>query len=158
SPLTSDTYTLFDVFTPISSLEATGTNQTGIYADLGSGTSYGSTTVNSSSNGQTVSVPLNSAGISNLNFNVGTQVALGGALTTVSGSNTDFLFANTSGSSSRQLAVTLAGADSDFYSFTLNAGQRLTAALKNLTGSGVTLTLQDSGGNTVATGTAGASN
>src|SRR5262249_40469503 len=52
----SDTLTLFDVSTPIINLTGFGTGQTGIYNDLGSGTSYGSTTVSALSNGQPVSV------------------------------------------------------------------------------------------------------
>jgi hypothetical protein len=82
SPDPTETYTLFDVATPISTLSATNINRTDIFADLGSGTSFGSQTVSSASNGTVVTVDLDAAGVALLNSTRGT-VALGGALTTL---------------------------------------------------------------------------
>ncbi len=47
---------------------------------------------------------------------------------------------------------------SDDYSFSASAGQRWTFALKNLTGGGAGLSLEDSAGNVLATGSGGAAN
>ena len=155
SPLSSDTFGLFDVSTSIASLEATGRGQRGIYNDLGSGNSYGSLTVNSADNGETVSTPLNATGVTALNAGRGGQFAIGGALTSLVGGDTQYLFSDTGNAGDiEQLVLTLV--DTRFYAVSLTAGELITVGLKNLTGSGTSLRLQDSSGNTLATGTAGA--
>jgi hypothetical protein len=160
STRSSDTYSVFNVTTPVSSVEAVGSgtnnpSEVAIYTDLGSGTKYGSATVSSASDGQTVSVGLNSSAVSALNGARGSQFALGGALTTATGSNDQAIFADT-GNDSQTKQLVLTFSDTHYYSFTLAAGQAVTVSLKNLTGSGDTIALLNSGGKTLATGTAGA--
>src|SRR5262249_51211421 len=50
------------------------------------------------------------------------------------------------------------GAWNDYYSFTVPSASAATVGMKNLTGSGNSLTLLNSGGGTVATGATGATN
>ena len=155
SPLSSDTYSLFDVSTPISSLEATGGGQTSIFNDLGSGVSYGSQSITTANNGGNVSITLNAAGVAALNSDLGGQFAVGGALTSIVGSDTQTLF-GFSGLSPGAVQLVLTLADTRYYSFTLGAGELATVGLENLAGSGDSITLQNSSGVTLATGTAGA--
>ena len=83
----SETYSLFDVSTPVPDLiGALGGATT--YNDLGSGTSYGAVVVTAADNGLEVAVPLNAAGLAAINGNVGGLVAFGGALTTLDGDTT----------------------------------------------------------------------
>ena len=157
SPLASDTYGLFDVTTPIASLEATGSGETTIFQDLGSGVSYGTKTVTSASNGTVLNIPLNAAAVAALNSKRGSQFAIGGALTTLTGSSAQYLFAGSgSPTDTVQLALTLA--DTRFYSLALGANEKVSVGLKNVTGSGDTISIQDGNGHTLATGTAGAGN
>ena len=93
SPDPTETYTLFDVSTPISMLTTSSSGRTDIFNDLGTGTSYGFQTVSNSDDGQIVSVPLNAAGLSALNDAEGGLAALGGALTTISGPSDQVVFA-----------------------------------------------------------------
>jgi hypothetical protein len=89
SPAPTATYTLFDV--SAASIAALGTNSTAIWADLGSGTSYGSLTASAplgslgGGNGPIVSIPLNAAAVAAINANRGTSFVLGGAVTTLTG-------------------------------------------------------------------------
>ncbi len=154
----TETYTTFDVSTPIATLEASGTGQTGIFADLGTGTIYASTTLSAANDGQTIPISLNSAALSYLNANRGGQVAVGGAVTTISGTSNQAIFASTGSSYTRQLVLTLATDSSDYYSLSLTAGQSIAVALKNLTGSGAAVSLQDANGNVLASSVAGATN
>jgi hypothetical protein len=109
SPDPTETYTAFDVSTAIPALEASGPGQIAIFNDLGSGTSYGAQTVSAASNGQTVSVALNAAAVSALNAGRGGQVAVGGAVTTISGPADQFIFAFTNtGTEAKQLVLTFA--------------------------------------------------
>src|SRR5207249_1794388 len=57
----TETYTLFDVSTPLASLQASGSGLTGFFGDLGTGTSYGAQAVSAASNGGIVSVSLNAS-------------------------------------------------------------------------------------------------
>jgi subtilisin family serine protease len=123
SPDPTETYSLFDVSTPLGSLEASGGGQTAIFNDLGTGTNYGSQVVSPADNGQFVSVSLNSAGLAALNASLGGQTALGGALTSLSGEADQYLFGY-SGQDSRQLVITLAD-PADWYSFTAVAGSTI---------------------------------
>jgi hypothetical protein len=118
----SETYTLFDITTPIPNMRATGTGQVAIFDDLRSGTPFGSTVVTNASNGQIVTVNLNAAGIADLNSRLGNQAALGGTITTLRADTPyEFLFSSTS-SGVRQLVLTLAPPE-DWYAVTLAAGQ-----------------------------------
>jgi hypothetical protein len=81
----SETFALFDVSTSVAALTG-GTGGLAAFADLGSGTSYGSVDVdypNGSSQTNPVDVSLNAAGLAYLNANLGGIVAFGGALTTL---------------------------------------------------------------------------
>jgi hypothetical protein len=156
SPLSSDTYGLFDVSTPLASLVATGVGQTNIYNDLGSGVSYGTKTVTASSNGQLLSIPLNAAAVAALNNKRGSQFALGGALTTATGSGAQYLFAG-SGTATDTLQLSLTLLDTRYYSFTLGNHELASVGLKYLTGSGETISILDSTGKTLATGLASGS-
>lgn len=71
------TYTVFDVSTPVANL---GTSGAAIFADLGSGTPYGSRVYTAADMGTTTSIPLNAAAITYLNANRGVTVAFGGAV------------------------------------------------------------------------------
>jgi large repetitive protein len=79
----TETYTLFDVSTPVSTLSAGGEGLTSIFADLGSGVSYGSQVVSHADDDRIVTISLNAAGIAALNEANG-QFAFGGAITTLS--------------------------------------------------------------------------
>jgi hypothetical protein len=76
----SITYSVFDVSTSISNLESDNIGATGIFNDLGSGTSYGSVSVSAASNGTTVTITFNSAGLSAIQSAEGGSFAVGGAL------------------------------------------------------------------------------
>jgi hypothetical protein len=104
SPDPSETYTLLDVSTSLSTLTG-GTGGVSAFTDLGTGTVLGAVTVDSSL-GATVDVPLNSAGILTLQGQTG-LVALGGAITTLAkGSPSEFLFNSTNATLTRQLVIT----------------------------------------------------
>jgi hypothetical protein len=109
SPDSTETFTLFDVSTPIAALRANGSGRTDIFADLGSGASFGSQTVSAVDNGHVVSVSLNSPALANLNSSRGSFFAVGGAITTINGLAEQVIF-NGSGSAAdtRQLVLTLA--------------------------------------------------
>jgi hypothetical protein len=77
----TDTYTLFDVTTPIASLIAGGTGLVGTFNDLGSGTTYGNRTYTYSDEFNVRDTALQAAGLNALQAAVGGQFALGGALT-----------------------------------------------------------------------------
>lgn len=84
----TETYTVFDVSTPIGTLEA---NHTGvgsalapaIFNDLGSGTIFGSRTVSAADNGTMVDIVLNHDAIVAINANLGGRIAFGGSLTSL---------------------------------------------------------------------------
>ncbi len=113
SPDPSETFTLFDVSTPISELTATGFGQTGIFDDLGTGVVLGSREVSSADDGSVVSIPLNAAGRQAISAAGGGLVALGGAITSLSADD-EFIFGGSGDPRDvRQLAVSIE--DSDYY-------------------------------------------
>ncbi|MCE5268513.1 MAG: M36 family metallopeptidase [Planctomycetaceae bacterium] len=114
----TETYTMFDVSTSIANLEASGSGQTAIFADLGSGTSLAAQTVSSADNGKIVTVPVNSAGLIYLNSARGGQVALGGAITTIVGTSKQCIFSGSS-TGTRQLVFTPLETG-DWYSLTVS--------------------------------------
>jgi hypothetical protein len=92
----TETLSFFKVSTSIPTLIAGGSGLTGIFSDLGTGPAYGSTTVSSASNGQYVSLFLNSAFLADLNAASGGSIALGGALMSLADPNGyEFVFGNT---------------------------------------------------------------
>jgi hypothetical protein len=90
----SETFGLYDVSTPITSLIASNAGATGTFADLASGTLYGTTTVQETASGMTVSFNLNAAAIAALNGNH-SMFAFGGALTSLNGALDQYLFGGT---------------------------------------------------------------
>jgi hypothetical protein len=90
----SETFSLFDVSTPITSLIASNSGATGTFADLGTGTIYGTTTVQETASGMTVSFDLNAAAIAALNGNH-SLFAFGGALTSLNSALDQYLFGGT---------------------------------------------------------------
>jgi hypothetical protein len=95
---TSETYVLFDI--ALGNVGSLGTPSAAIWADLGSGTTYGSHVAASSDIGTTLSIPLNAAGLSAINAVLESHFALGGAITTLNGVQDDeYLFGFSNGSS-----------------------------------------------------------
>jgi len=75
----SETYTLYDVTTPIASLVA-GTGGVSAFEDLGSGVVYGTATLTAADMGTVVSIALNAAGLAAINAADGGLWAIGGSL------------------------------------------------------------------------------
>ena len=113
----TETYSVFDVSTPVVALQASGSGRTDIFADLGTGNSFGTRAVSTVDNGQLVSVDLNSAAVSGLNFARGGAFAVGGALTTIVGSANQYIFGFSS-TGTRQLVLNL-GQPEDWYKLTV---------------------------------------
>jgi hypothetical protein len=80
--ITTGTFTVFDVSTPITELTAStgGYPNDAIYRDLGSGTPFGSVVMTPESTGTVVSIVFNAAGIAAINSSLGGLFAVGGAL------------------------------------------------------------------------------
>ncbi len=121
SPDPTETYSLSDVSTPIRTLEATGTGQTAIFNDLGTGVGYGSRTVSGADNNAIVSLSLNASGVSYLNSVRGGQAAVGGAVTTLAGGGDQYIFGNTGYPSDVKQLVLNLGVPEDWYAVTLTA-------------------------------------
>ena len=81
----TETFGLFDVMTPISSLIVSGNNRGLTFWDLGGGTAYGSIDITKTADNQytsqTISIPLTAAFIAAANTARGGQLGLGGAIT-----------------------------------------------------------------------------
>ena len=120
SPDPTETFTLFDVTTPVAQLTAGGVGQTAIFDDLGAGPTYGSYVASPADNGQFVTVPLNAAGLALVQG--GGPVAFGGVLTTLGGADVELLFGY-SGGVAPTLDVTTR--DADFYKITVPADYTL---------------------------------
>ena len=75
-----NTYTLYDVSTPIDTLNMSNSGAVAIYDDLGSGVSYGSVGVSTADNGTQVLVSFDLAGITAANLAAGGEFAIGGSL------------------------------------------------------------------------------
>ncbi|MCH7751227.1 MAG: DVUA0089 family protein [Planctomycetes bacterium] len=119
----NETYSVFDVSTPISTLRAGGFGQTAIFDDLGTGVELGSQVISSGDVGQIIATSLNADGLAYLSANIGGQVALGGTLTSISGTSTQVVFGFTGAGLTRRLTVgTL---KTDFYQVTLGKGMPL---------------------------------
>ena len=89
----SETFSLFDVTTPLASL-VDGTGGLAAFNDLGSGTTYGSRVFTASDPAFTpVTIALNAAALTSL-LSGGTLFGMGGAVTSL-GSATELLFGNT---------------------------------------------------------------
>lgn len=94
SPNTTESYGLFDVSTDATTLNTTSGPDTGIFNDLGSGTSYGTFNVNVGSCTNTLQFTLNANGIAAVNAAEGGYFSIGGALLDLLGGGSDqYLFA-----------------------------------------------------------------
>lgn len=93
SPDPTETYQLFSIDrTSIAALRAGGTGLTGIFADLGDGISYsGGAVVSSANEGTDIVIPLNPAFLAYATANLGSEVVLGGAVTTLAPVNNFFV-------------------------------------------------------------------
>ena len=105
SPDPTETWTLFDITTPIAELRANGAGRVDIYNDLGSGVTHGQRNISLADNGQVISVELNGAALSYLQSQLGNLVALGGAITTIDGTANQFAFGFSGATGVRQLIL-----------------------------------------------------
>lgn len=110
----TETFTLFDVTTPINTLLNAGHFlQATVFDDLGTGTSYGSVVMSPADNGNIVTITFNAAGLTALNGARGGQFAVGGSVTTLSGrTDNEFVFGFTGSTSNltQQLVLTTVAA------------------------------------------------
>jgi hypothetical protein len=123
SPDPTETYTLFDVSASPAALDTTRLpgDATGIaiHADLGSGTIFGSRVVSASDNNTTVAITLNAAALAALNAAIGSTISFGGALTSLAGTATQFIFGGTSGAPGTVQLVLKTAPDPDWYAINL---------------------------------------
>lgn len=73
----SETYTLWDVSTPVGAI---GNGGEATFTDLGAGVSYGSRTYTAADLGSTTAITLNAAGVAAIQASAGQQFAVGGSL------------------------------------------------------------------------------
>lgn len=92
SPNATESYGLFDVSTASSTLSTSNGPDTGIFDDLGTGTSYGVFNVNMATCNNTLSFTLNAAAISAINAAIGGYFSIGGALQDLNGTSDQYLF------------------------------------------------------------------
>ena len=161
----TETYASYDVSTSISALEATNTGQTAIFNDLGSGSTLASTTVTSASDGAERpdhhelcrhQLPQRCAG---------SQVAMGGAITTLVGTTEQAIFGYSGTTSLNTLVLTYATASTgDWYSITVPAAGSILSLSTSTPADGSGefenslaphIQLFDPSGNLVATGVVG---
>lgn len=93
SPNTTESYGLFDVSTNANTLLTSSGPDTGIFNDLGSGTSYGTFNVNVASCSSTLQFTLNASAIAAINAAAGGYFSIGGALQDLVGGSDQYLFA-----------------------------------------------------------------
>jgi hypothetical protein len=92
SPDPTETLQLRDVTTPTVQLTAGGTGQTAVFDDLGTGVDFGSRVFSSADNGTYALVPLTSSAVAAINAGIGGQIALGGSLSSISGTAEQVIF------------------------------------------------------------------
>lgn len=106
SPDATETYTLFDVTTPLDTV-LNGTGGHAAFDDLASGTSYGSQNVSMTLPSYSVlTMALNLDAIAALQAALGSRFGVGGAITTLNGGADQLMFSNTSGYSTRLVLET----------------------------------------------------
>jgi hypothetical protein len=112
SPSATETFNLYDVNTPVSTVTAGGTGLTNVFDDLGTGSLFGSYVASAADNGKVISIALNASGLAALNGALGSIITFGGALGSLSGPGDQFLFAFTTadfaGGDVRRLDLTTA--------------------------------------------------
>lgn len=84
----SETFNIYDVSTNINTLRTAG-NSPGTYADLGTGSVYGSATVDAGDQGANITVNLTAAAIADINANLGGLFAVGISNQNIGGSGND---------------------------------------------------------------------
>lgn len=94
SPDTSEIFSVFDVSTSITSL-TDGSGGVSAFSDLGTGSLYGSATINKTDTGTIIDITLNSDALVAINSASG-LFALGGTLTSISGGSDQVVFSSTS--------------------------------------------------------------
>ncbi|MGC4072121.1 MAG: PEP-CTERM sorting domain-containing protein [Nibricoccus sp.] len=92
SPSATETFKIFDVSTSIPSLSAFQFGATSIFNDLGSGVNFGTATLSESNEGSFIEIALNASFLSYINGSANDIFALGGALTSLSGSRDQFAY------------------------------------------------------------------
>jgi hypothetical protein len=94
SPDATETFTMFDVSTPVDTLRLSQAGAPGVamFEDLGSGTSLGQIVMSAADNGTTVSILFNDAGVAALNAARGGLFAIGGAVTTLGSPGDEYVF------------------------------------------------------------------
>jgi hypothetical protein len=97
----SETLALFDVSTDAASLNTNDATNAAIFADLGTGRSYGTFEVSRGLGNAVVSFPLNSAAVADLNASRAGFFSIGGALASLSGRGEEFLFGGSEGTPAR---------------------------------------------------------
>ena len=151
----SENFAMFDASTPVAQLQATGDGRTDIFADLGSGTIFGSRLLSTRMRERSKACH-STAAASRHSMRGPALFAFGGNLTTNSPIGGSVFASSGEFSLTKQLALTLANTQTDFYFISLQAGQRASVGMKSLSGGGVTVTIQNAAGQTVATGAAAA--
>ena len=93
SPSSSENFFIYKVdSTPLANLTSGGFGLTSIYSDLGGGTSFGNAMIEDTDENSTVSISLNAAFVTYVNSLTG-SFALGGRVTTLSGTADQAVFA-----------------------------------------------------------------
>jgi PEP-CTERM motif len=107
----TQTLNFFDVSTPAATLNANTGTSAAIFADLGSGTSYGTFTVtNSGALTEVLSFTLNAAAVADINAAAGGFFSIGGSLDPISGTGAQVLFGVSGGQrGTQQLVITTGG-------------------------------------------------
>ena len=112
SPSATETFNLFDVNTPASTVTGGGAGLTNVFDDLGTGSLFGSYVASAADNGKVISIGLNAAGLAALNGALGSIITFGGAIGSLSGPGDQFLFGFTTtdfaGGDVRRLDLTTA--------------------------------------------------
>ena len=102
----SETLTLFDVSTPIARL-TNGFGGVPAFADLGTGTVFGTYTATAADNGTVISVAIDAAGLVAMEAQGGGLFAIGGALTTPGGGSAEYLFGFSGGAPMPSLTIVI---------------------------------------------------
>lgn len=108
----SETYVLSEVTTPVATLVAGGSGLTAIFNDLGDGAAFGTRVYTSADDNQDRTITLSPAAVAAINAARGGSFALGGSISTLSGTHvSEFLmgFSFNSGASSKLVLTTTCG-------------------------------------------------
>lgn len=105
----TETYTLFDVDTPLPQLLNPNFMGDETFIDLGTGVSYGDVVVSDADDNSFVEIELNVAAIADMNAALGETFAIGGAITTLDGDVTtaEFMFPPLGGNPPVELVLTV---------------------------------------------------